>query len=435
MSKSEKFKTQAWVVAVSMGYGHQRTAYPLRELAPQAKIIYANDYEGIPESDKNIWQSSRRFYEFMSNFRKIPLIGPFSFYIFDRFQKILSFYPKRDLSESTFVLQRIFELIKNGWGKHLIETLSQNPLPLLTTFFTPAFMAEVYEYPGEIYCIICDADISRAWVSLNPGTSRIKYLAPTERVTERLKLYGVKKENIFLTGYPLPKENLGTPAFETLRKDVGKRLMNLDPQGKYCKTHFALVRTYLSDSLKRPSRPLTILFSVGGAGAQKEIALKAIKSLAQKIKTSEIKFIVSAGTKSAVRDYFEKMLRALNIKINSTEGVQILYEPNVQDYFKKFNETLRETDILWTKPSELSFYSALGIPIIIAPPLGSQETFNRDWLLSKGSGIAQNDPVYTNEWLFDYLNEGRFAETAMEGLLETEKLGTFNIEKIITKGE
>jgi len=82
MSKSEKFKTQAWVVAVSMGYGHQRTAYPLRELAPQAKIIYANDYEGIPESDKNIWQSSRRFYEFMSNFRKIPLIGPFSFYIF-----------------------------------------------------------------------------------------------------------------------------------------------------------------------------------------------------------------------------------------------------------------------------------------------------------------------------------------------------------------
>lgn len=424
---------RAWVVAVSMGYGHQRTAFPLRDLAPEGRVTFANDYEGIPKGDKRIWQGSRSFYEFISKFQRVPLIGNFFFYVFDQFQKILSFYPKRDLSAPTLSLKNIFRLIKRGWGKHLIETLSKNPLPFLTTFFTPAFMAELFNYPGEIYCIICDADISRAWVPLNPGASRIKYFAPTGRVTERLMLYGVREENIFLTGYPLPKENLGSLALETLRTDLGQRLMKLDPQGQYCKTHFALIRTYLGDSLKQPDRPPTIMFSIGGAGAQKEIALKAIKSLAQKIKSSEIKFIVSAGMKSEVRDYFLKALHKLNIENGPANGVEILYEPNVPDYFKKFNETLRVTDILWTKPSELSFYSALGIPIIIAPPLGSQETFNRDWLLAKGSGVPQNDPNYTSEWLFDFLNEGRFAEAAMEGFLQTEKLGTYKIEEIVSR--
>lgn len=40
-------KAKAWVVDVNMGYGHQRTAYPLRKLAPRGKVIHANDYHGI----------------------------------------------------------------------------------------------------------------------------------------------------------------------------------------------------------------------------------------------------------------------------------------------------------------------------------------------------------------------------------------------------
>ena len=69
-------------------------------------------------------------------------------------------------------------------------------------------MAEFFEYPGKIFCVICDTDIARAWAPLEPKKSKIKYFAPTERVVERLKLYGVKPENIFLTGYPLPLENV-----------------------------------------------------------------------------------------------------------------------------------------------------------------------------------------------------------------------------------
>ena len=71
---------KAWVVAVDMGYGHQRTAYPLKDIAFGGKTINANNYEGIPEKDKKLWQQSRSFYEFVSRFKRIPIIGEFLFY-------------------------------------------------------------------------------------------------------------------------------------------------------------------------------------------------------------------------------------------------------------------------------------------------------------------------------------------------------------------
>ena len=86
--------------------------------------------------------------------------------------------------------------------------------------------------------------------------------------------------------------------------------------------------------------------------------------------------------------------------------VQIPKFTSRYEYFSGFSEILKTTDILWTKPSELSFYTGLGLPIVIAPPIGSQEDFNRLWLQYVGGGIPQNDPKYTNEWLFDWIRSG-----------------------------
>jgi hypothetical protein len=57
---------KAWVVAVNMGYGHQRAAWPLRHLAYKGQVICANDYEGIPDKDRFIWEESRVLYEAVS---------------------------------------------------------------------------------------------------------------------------------------------------------------------------------------------------------------------------------------------------------------------------------------------------------------------------------------------------------------------------------
>lgn len=428
---------KCWVISVSMGYGHQRTVFPLRHLAVGGKIVPANNYQGIPEKDKKTWQLMRKFYEFVSNFKRVPLIGEGIFFVFDQFQKILSFYPKRDLSKPNFQLKEAFALVKNGWGKDLIEKLKMKNKglkkipPFITSFFIPAFMAEFFNYPGEIFCIVCDADISRTWAPLRPKESKIKYFAPTERVVERLKLYGVKKENIFLTGYPLPKENIGSEDLRNLKRDFSFRLLNLDPKKKYQHYYQPLIKKYLGELPKKSDHPLTLMFAVGGAGAQKEIGAKILKSLKEKIKKKKIKIILVAGIKKEIKDYFEKNIKKLKIKRN--KNVEILFENNIEGYFKSFNRALKKTDILWTKPSELCFYSAFGLPIIIAPPIGSQEIFNKKWLLRLGGGILQENPDYTNQWLFDFLERGYFAEAAFQGFLEAEKLGIFNIEKIISR--
>jgi len=450
-AQSQRDLCGAWVISVNMGYGHQRTAYPLRNLArclpkaggwrggwsPERKVINANDYQGIPNRDRKIWEGSRMFYESISRFSRIPLIGKAIFSIYDEFQKILGFYPKRELSKPNFGLKQIYSLFKKGWGRDLIETLrrgsGQELLPLITTFFTPAFMAEFFNYPGEIFCVVCDADISRTWAPLDPETSRIKYLASNNRVVERLKLYGVKPENIFLTGYPLPLENIGSEKMEILKEDSRHRILNLDPQKKYFEKYKILIEENLGKLPEKTDHPLTIMFSIGGAGAQKEIGIKIIKSLAVEIWAGRVKVILVAGIREKVKEYFLRHIKKLGLENILGKNIEIIFAKNIEDYFQKFNLALRKTDILWTKPSELSFYSALGLPIIIAPAIGSQEEFNKRWLLKSGFGVSQENPRYTRQWLFDWLNRGYLAEAATEGFIEGEKLGTLNIQKIITK--
>ncbi len=417
---------KCWLISVNMGYGHQRTAYPLKDIAFKGEIINANDYRGIPKGDRQIWETTRNIYEFISRFSRIPLVGSAVFSFYDQFQKILKFYPRRDLSKPTSTLKEIYAGIKRGWGRHLIEKIKEKPLPFLTTFFTPAFMAEYFNYPGEIFCVVCDADISRSWVPLNPKKSRIKYLTPNKRTAERLELYGVKKGNIFLTGYPLPKENIGGKNLKILKIDLKKRLLNLDPESRFFGKYRNFAKETLGKFPEKSGRPLTLLFSVGGAGAQKDLAPKIIKSLKKELALGKIKIVLSAGKKLEVKEYFEKIK-------GKYKNIEILFNNDISGYFTKFNQCLREADILWTKPSELSFYSALGLPIIIAPPIGSQEQFNMRWLLKSGFGMRQENPAWTNQWLFDWIKQGYLAEAAFEGFIEGEKMGTYNIEKIIFK--
>lgn len=426
---------KAWIVTVDMGYGHQRAADPLRDLAYKDKIINANNYVGIPKKDRDTWHQSREFYEFISRFKKIPIFGEKAFEIYDKLQKIPSFYPKRDLSAPTLPVKEMTKLIKkNNWGKHLVEKLSKTkkPIPIITTFFIPAFMAEIFNYPGDIYCLATDTDISRSWVAMNPNTSRIKYFAPSYRVEQRLKLYGIRERNIYHTGFPLPKENLGKD-LRILKNDLSQRLINLDPKKRFIKEYEKVIKDNLGSSFKKTRKrmPVTITFAVGGAGAQRELALDIARSLKYNITKNKIKLILVAGTHKDIYKYFKKGMEEIGLGSQLGKNIKIVYCSDKVNYFRKFNQAIRQTDIIWTKPSELSFYTALGIPIVMSAPIGSQEDFNRKWLLTLGSGTDMEDPKYTDQWLADWIDSGWLAEAAWQGYLEAPKYGTYNIEKII----
>lgn len=425
---------KAWIVAVDMGYGHQRAAYPLRGFDPKG-VINANAYKGIPVADKKIWQQSRSVYEFLTRFKSVPIIGQLAWDIFDKFQAIDYFYPRRNLSRPTLQLQQTYRLIWNKkWGKHLIDALAKEPRPLITSFFIPAFMAECWDYPGEIYCVVTDADISRAWAPLDPLKSRIKYLAPTNRAQERLKLYGVKEENIFLTGFPLPEENIG-PNDKILKQDLWRRLSVLDPSGifqaHYGQTLDKFIGQKPSHLEKLGNDRVWLMFAVGGAGAQREIGHQILKSISGHIRTGRLGLILVAGIHDQIHNYFMEQIKKHRLLDYLDLGVKLIYADTKEEYFHKFNLALRETDILWTKPSELSFYSALGLPIIIAPPIGSQEFFNKYWLEVIGAGIPQEVPTFAHEWLVDYLQNGWLAEAALQGYLEAPRKGVENIKKVV----
>jgi len=437
--------SKVYIVAVDMGYGHQRAVFPLEHIAElpdgwelKSPIISANNYPGIPKIDKKKWAETRNVYEWVSKMRGVPYLGTLMFSIMDYFQRVEVFYPRRDLSAPSLQVRQINRMIKNGLGKHLIETLNKKPLPFLTSFFMPAIFAEEHGYKGEIYCLCTDTDISRAWAPLHPEKSRIIYLAPNHRVKERLLLYGVREEKIITTGFPLPLEAIGgEESLNFAKESAYRRVVKLDPKGIYRAKYASIVSEYFDISKNIESLPINLSFAVGGAGAQSEIGEQILVSLKNIIEKGEIKLNLIVGTS---KELFDKYLKIINEKENlkdlyEKDLITILYNPDKFNYFKEFNKLIIKTDILWTKPSELSFYSGLGLPILIAPPLGSQEERNREWLLTIEAGVDQGEPEFANQWFTDWLEEGRFAEMAMNGFLNAPKRGTFHIESLLLNGK
>ncbi|MBI4714284.1 hypothetical protein HY771_03835 [Candidatus Uhrbacteria bacterium] len=422
----------AWVVDVNMGYGHSRAAYSLSDLS-NGEVLSANDYKGIPNEDRKLWKESREIYETISRMKPIPVVGNFLFEALDQWQEIPQFYPRRDLSKPNFQLKQIYASIRKGLGKHLIEQLSKNPKPLVTTFFIPAFAADYFDYPGDIWCVTTDADISRTWAPIDPQRSRIKYFASNGRVVERLKLYGVRDENIFLTGFPLPKELIGGAHATSLKKCLRSRLCNLDPQGIFEERYARSIKSELTTMRceKDEQHPLTLTYSVGGAGAQRQLGVQILNSLKGKISQQKIRLNLVAGVRKDAASFYRSAVYDAGLKKSLGTWVNVPEFDSRESYFSGFTKLLKTTDILWTKPSELSFYCGLGIAIIMAPPIGSQEEFNRIWLDYVGGGVPQNDPKYTNEWLFDWISSGGVARMAWNGYIEAPTHGTYRIEDIV----
>ncbi|KKW30527.1 MAG: hypothetical protein UY72_C0010G0007 [Candidatus Uhrbacteria bacterium GW2011_GWD2_52_7] len=434
-------KALAYVIAVDMGYGHERAAFALRHLAPKKTYIVANTYEGIPEKEKRLWSTGRGLYEAVSRFKRVPLVGSFVFNIMDELQEIPPFYPRRDLSRPSLQVRQTYALIKNqNLCQDLISKLAKKPLPLVCTFFTPAFAAEEYGYPGDIYLVICDADMARAWVPYAPKKSRIKYFAPTGRVAERLRLYGVRPENIFLTGFPMPVDNIGGLDAAIVEEDIHRRMCKLDPEGVFASSMQKLLvarfgKSFCKFDPKVYRRPPSITFAVGGAGAQREMIGLALRSLAERIRGNEIAVNLVAGTHGDAAEYFEREIRLNGLVGARQKGmVRVFHETSRLEYFTAFAKLMRETDILWTKPSELSFTTGLGIPIIMAPTVGAQEDFNRKWLMQIGGGIDALEMQYMDEWLFDWITSGALARMAWNGYINAPTHGAYRIESIL-KGE
>jgi hypothetical protein len=223
---------------------------------------------------------------------------------------------------------------------------------------------------------------------------------------------------------------------ETLKADLIARLGRLDPRGRFSAAYGATVADLLGAS-PEPSRGagrVTVAFAVGGAGAQVEIGLQIADSLKPAILDGRFRLVLIAGVNFVVEKMFREHVARIGLERALGDGLIIVREDTHSAYFDRFNALMRETDILWTKPSELSFYTGLGIPIVIAPPIGPQEDKNQRWLLDKSCGFPQDAPSLALEWLTDMLEDGVFAERALDGFIRNRRLGVYKIEEVLATG-
>ena len=421
-------KNEAWIVSADMGYGHQRAAYPFRDIAFQ-RIIIANTDACVSPQERELWAKFQGFYEGISRAQRIPVIGPWIWRAYDRLQAIRPHYPFRDLSNPSIGSTLLRNLIRRGFGASVITcTREREDLPFLSTFYAVALAAD-YAGRRDVFCVITDSDINRVWVASDPKKSRVNYLAPTALSRVRLLQYGVPDEQIFVTGFPLPEENVATA-----KEDLARRLDILDAKGTFRARYRAALGQHAPATVskdKRGGRALSITFAVGGAGAQAETARDILESLAPSLKERRMRLNLVAGVRQDVCDYFIKIIRDSGLAAELGSSVRVLFTATKEEYFPTFNALMRETDVLWTKPSELCFYAGLGIPIVMSPPLGAHEERNQTALMRAGAGYQQEDPRAAVEWLSDWTQNGLLAIGAFNGYLNVPNWGTENIKRVL----
>ncbi len=416
------------VVGIEMGYGHLRAAAPLAERLG-VPVLHADRPPLADELEQNQWGRARKSYELVTRLAsqagllRHPLQS-----ILDGLTAIPHLHPYRDLSKPGAAVHYLSRAIRNGLGQGMVEQLKSRQATLLTTYFAPALAAD-HHGCDDIYCVVTDSDIHRIWAPPNPQSTRIQYLVPSQRAMRRLQSYGVPPERITSTGFPLPHELLGGPELVVLRKHVAERLVRLDPKGVFRDiyrdelTHFLGVLP--SSLLGAPPR---VTFAVGGAGAQVALGEQLMRSLRPLIEDGRIRLTLVAGVRSEVAERMQAQVATLRLESALADRrVEVLFESRMDTYFTRFNALLAETDILWTKPSELTFYGALGLALVLAPPVGVHEANNRRWAREAGAGLKQRDVRFAAEWITEWLADGTLAGAAWAGFMRLPKFGTYRI--------
>lgn len=425
------------IVAVEMGYGHLRPAHALAR-ALDSEVLRADRPPLARPEEARLWAVTQRVYEFTSRASQIPVLGRLLRPVLNALTAIPHLHPSRDLSTPDFAVRLQERLAARGLGRGLVEHLEASGAPLLTTYFNAAILADRARRKAgrtgpPIYCVVTDVDLARAWAPLHPKETLIRYLVPSHRAARRLRAYGVPKDRVEVTGFPLPEELLGGRELTALKDNLKARLVRLDPRHAFRDAARDEIRHFLGELPdSEEGRPPLLTFAVGGAGAQTGLARKIVRSLAPRIHAGRLRLCLVAGTRAEVAVRFREWTDEAGLAQGSSEidepgTVEILLEDTVEDYFDRFHRLLASTDILWTKPSELTFFAALGLPLVLAPWVGIQEYYNRRWAREHGAGLKQRDLHHVDGWLDEWLDDGTLASSAWTGFVKLPKFGLYHV--------
>jgi hypothetical protein len=414
------------VVAVDMGYGHLRAATPLAE-ALGSQVLQVDKAPLVAPEEERLWRRVRRAYELISRLSQLPGLGAPLRFALDSATNIPKLHPYRDLSAPTRGVLTLDRLVRRNLGQGLVENLRRTGAALLTTFYSPAIVADRAGLE-RVFCVVTDTDVNRIWAPIDARKTRIQYLVPTHRAARRLQAYGVPAERITFTGFPLPDALVGGPSLATLKQNLAARIVRLDPSAEFRRSMPEELAHFLG-ALPREEegKPALVTFAVGGAGAQAGMAAAFLPGFRRAVESGLVRLALVAGVRPDVEARFREALHAAGMEGLVGNGVDILVAGSFPEYYARFNALLARTDVLWTKPSELTFYAALGLPLVLAPPVGVHERYNRRWAREGGAGLKQREARFAAEWITDWLGDGLLAAAAWAGYMRLPKFGLLRI--------
>jgi len=397
------------LVTAEMGFGHLRALYPFAN-NPDFEFFVLGQTDGSSKFEKRLWKFSLNSYEWASRFKRVPIIGAIIYWLMNGLLSIPNRNKKISKVEYSLPYQLLELIIKLGLCKNLINSTKSKAV-VLTSFYAP--VVALSKKKVSVFCQICDADLSRVWVSRKKSISTTHYFAPCKKAANRLLLYSVNPNNIHLTGFPLPKKLIGESSENVATQNYLKR-----------KKYLSIPHQISSNS------PLEIAYIVGGAGAYSKIGKEIALSFRDEINKGTVVLYLVAGIKKSIIDDYNAFIEK---EFSESHSIRLVYGVDQNDYFNKFTDLMANIHIIWTKPSEIVFYSALGIPIIMTDPLGPQEKANREWLIESGAGIDQYLSKHTNLWVINRLNKGIFYEMTCNGWENGIRSATYKIPEIISQ--
>jgi hypothetical protein len=413
-----------------MGYGHLRAATSVAEalgVRPSRSDLPPLAAPG----DVKTWSRTRDLYEHVSRLSTRRGIGVPATAFLEWITSIAPLHPERDLSAPTRSAHTLERHAAQGFGRHLAAVLEAEDAALVSAFYAEAIVAD-RAGRDRVYCVVTDADVNRVWAPLRGDRSRIHYFAPTRRIVRRLRAYGVRPEKVTFTGFPLPPSLVGNGDEGPLLKNLSARLARLDPNGHLRDRLQAKARGHLLPAPRdAASRPPLVVFAIGGAGAQLDLARNLLGGMRDALQGGRLGLALVAGTRKEVA----ARLRRFADEAGVAERVRILVAPDFASYYRAFNALLAEADALWTKPGELVFYAGLGLPLVLAPAVGVQERANTRWVLDRGAAVPQGDPRHAGSWLREMIDDGVLAGAAFSGHLRLPYDGSRKIAAIVSGRE
>ncbi len=398
------------VVAIEMGYGHMRAGAALAD-ALDVPLLACDKPPLSDAVDEKCWRRWRWFYEWLTRTSAKRLGAPLR-PVVRNMTAIAPLDADVDHTKASWPVRRLARFIrKKDLGRRLVQTLREERQPLLATYFAPAVAADMAGLE-RIYLVVTDSDIHRIWAPCDAAGTRITFLVPSERARARLCSYGVPAQAIEVTGFPLPDALVGGPQAHALRRNLAARLVRVDPERCFLDAQAEAVNKELG-VLPDAERggPLTVAFAVGGAGTQAGLATRFLPGLREALHSGRLRLALVAGVRREVERAFLRAIKSAGVNA----GVEVLCRDTRAEYFEAFNALLTSTDVLWTKPSEMSFFAALGLPILLAPPVGQHEVHNARWLLENGAALELTDLRDAAARLDAWRSDGTLARAAWAG--------------------